>query len=43
MGAICFLGVNPWLLPIVSAGGRHVLQRIREFFQKYFGIAGGKF
>ena len=22
---------------------RHVLQRIRDFFQKYFEIAGGKF
>ncbi len=44
MGAICFLGVNPFD-PHADREGkvRHVLQRIRDFFQKYFEIAGGKF
>lgn len=43
-GAICFLGVNPFA-PHADREGkvRHVLQRIRDFFQKYFEIAGGKF
>lgn len=44
MGANCFLGVNPFD-PHADREGkvRHVLQRIRDFFQKYFEIAGGKF
>lgn len=42
-GSDLFLGGEA-LAPADREGKvRHVLQRIRDFFQKYFEIAGGKF